>query len=397
MYIFAETNDIKNRVGPPVEGDDFIGREKELEFAFDLIEDGNSLILAAPRRIGKTSFAKKTLSFAKAKGWRTLEINLEGIDSEIKFIKTFVKELEKITKFKAISSQFKKKLTELLDQIEVSLEKDEFKGSVRISRTNKELLDKLEDLLDHSKNTIIFIDELGVLLNSYKNDKEIGVARAEKVLNWFRSLRQKSNNKIRWIFCSSIGIRNFANQHNISYTINDLEPLYLKAFDEKTAKDLIIKLANTKRLTFSEEVIQEMLNKLEWFLPYFIQILFKEIHKEHHINNHPINREVVELAYNNLTKQSYLNTWSERLNYYVHEGKAREILKHISRNPRGEKRSNLINKLHEPHNEIEITKEQVANLLKMLENDGYLFQNTKGSFIFRSPFLRDYWYNKFIK
>lgn len=42
-------NMIRNLIGPPVTGMDFIGREKELADAWKAIEDTNSLLLASPR------------------------------------------------------------------------------------------------------------------------------------------------------------------------------------------------------------------------------------------------------------------------------------------------------------------------------------------------------------
>lgn len=55
---------MKNITGSPVEGDNFFGRTKELEFAWEQLQNGNSLILAAPRRVGKSSFAKKLIAKA---------------------------------------------------------------------------------------------------------------------------------------------------------------------------------------------------------------------------------------------------------------------------------------------------------------------------------------------
>ena len=45
---------IKLKIGSPVVGEDFFGREVELKKAESLIRD-NNLMLAAPRRVGKTS------------------------------------------------------------------------------------------------------------------------------------------------------------------------------------------------------------------------------------------------------------------------------------------------------------------------------------------------------
>lgn len=74
VYIFAGKyvimKGIANKVGPCVEKEDFYGRKNELNNAWRLIETGHSLILAAPRRVGKTSFAKKLANMGQIKGGR---------------------------------------------------------------------------------------------------------------------------------------------------------------------------------------------------------------------------------------------------------------------------------------------------------------------------------------
>lgn len=73
---------IENRIGPPVEGKDFYGREKELGIANRLLDSGHSLLLSAPRRIGKSSFAKRLIEDKKAQGWKCVYIDLEQTTTE---------------------------------------------------------------------------------------------------------------------------------------------------------------------------------------------------------------------------------------------------------------------------------------------------------------------------
>ncbi|MCD4694611.1 MAG: hypothetical protein K8S16_00110 [Bacteroidales bacterium] len=389
---------MKNKVGPPVEGDDFFGREKELQFAFSQIEDGNSLLLAAPRRVGKTSFSKKLIVMAEERGWRTLEINLEGIKSEYQFIKTFIKDLQKMTWWGSVAATITNNLSSLLEQIDVSIEQDGFKGSVAWKAKRKEVFEKLENLFEHNKNTLIMIDELGVLLNTYGEDIETGISNAESLLNWFRSLRQKSETKIRWIFCSSIGIKNFTNRHNISYTINDIEPFKLKTFDKPLAKGLIENLAESKGFELPDTIIEKMLEKIDWYLPYFVQLLFKEIHRLNQVEGFPVDEKIVDIAYERLIKNQYFDTWDERLKYYYEvEITSRKILNSLCQNPEGESRKLLFDLIHQPSEPQEGTEKDLGQILGMLTNDGYLNQDQDGKFLFRSPFLRDYWYNKFIR
>src|SRR5579862_6814261 len=51
---------MRNRSGPPVVGDDFMFRERELNFAERALLDGNSVLLFGLRRIGKTSLLLET-------------------------------------------------------------------------------------------------------------------------------------------------------------------------------------------------------------------------------------------------------------------------------------------------------------------------------------------------
>ena len=389
---------MKNKVGPPVEGEDFFGREKELKFAFNQIEDGNSLLLAAPRRVGKTSFAKKLIVMADARSWRILEINLEGIKSEPQFIKTFIKDLQKKTWWGSLSKAIRNNIGSLLEQIDVSIEKDGLKGSVAWKAKRKEVFEKLENLFEHNKNTLIMIDELGVLLNTYREDVETGITNAESLLNWFRSLRQKSETQIRWIFCSSIGIKNFTNRHNISYTINDIEPFKLKTFDKPLAKGLIEKLAESKGFELTDIIIEKMLEKIDWYLPYFVQLLFKEIHRLNQVEELPVDKKLVDVAYERLIKNQYFDTWDERLKYYYEvEITSRKILNRLCQNPEGESRKLLFDLIHQASDPREETEKELGQIIGMLTNDGYIYQHQNEKFLFRSPFLRDYWYNKFIR
>lgn len=61
---------IKNLIGPPVIGANFYGRTRELEEALSLMEQGNSLLLASPRRVGKSSFSRKLIELSEKRGDR---------------------------------------------------------------------------------------------------------------------------------------------------------------------------------------------------------------------------------------------------------------------------------------------------------------------------------------
>lgn len=390
---------IRNITGPPVEGENFFGREKELIFAWHHIKKGNSLILSAPRRVGKSSFAKKIIEFAKKDDWYTLEINLEEIKTEQGFVKLLIEKLQSENWWKKQLSKTVTNFEQTLSSINTNLEYSGVKVNFEWKSQKEDVYDKLKSLLNNKEETLIMVDEVTVLLNSLiKNDIENGINDVEFFLNWLRSFRQVSGTKIRWIFCSSIGIDNFTNMHNLSYTLNDVEPLHISEFTSEQAVEFVKALAISENLEFANNDVSYLLNKLGWNLPYFIQILFSNINQLVKIHNKSICNETTDEAYNNLINEKHLNTWAERLNEYNDFVPfANILLKHLSGISAGESRDNLYNLLFNKINDTDKTETILSKLLYMLKNDGYLINTQENKYTFRSPFLRDFWFNRFAK
>ncbi len=51
---------MKNKYGPWVSGDEFFNREIEIKRLTTLIDEGNNILIVAPRRVGKTSLVRET-------------------------------------------------------------------------------------------------------------------------------------------------------------------------------------------------------------------------------------------------------------------------------------------------------------------------------------------------
>lgn len=389
---------IANTTGSPVEGVNFYGREKELEYAINKIEQGDSIILAAPRRVGKSSFAKKILAELKQKGWNTFEINLEEINSEEGFVRLFVESIQNETWWSRLNANGSEKLTQILESIKSTVEIDGVKASLEWKSKKTDVYEKLKKLLDHSEKTVIMVDELTVLLNCIiKSDKENGVEHVEYFLNWLRSFRQKSGTKIRWVFCSSIGIDNFANQYGLSYTINDVPSFPLEAFKRPKALSFIQALSDSLGLGLKDEHNEYILDKIVWHLPYFIQILIEKLNVKISVHELKLNNDLIDQAYELLMTVKELNTWEERIkNYGLLENYARHILLRLSIAKEGESR-NILSTALQPKIEDEDERNLIlSRLLYMLQNDGYI-DMAEEKYAFRSPIIRDFWHHRFNK
>jgi len=59
---------LRNKVGPPVIKEDFFDREAEICRLTELIDEGNNVLLVAPRRVGKTSLVRETFHRLDGRG-----------------------------------------------------------------------------------------------------------------------------------------------------------------------------------------------------------------------------------------------------------------------------------------------------------------------------------------
>lgn len=385
---------ISNKIGPPVEGDDFFGREKEIRLANRLLDGGHSLLLSAPRRIGKSSLAKKLIAEKKEQGWKCVYIDLEETNTEEGFLRLIIDAFSANGIWEQVVSSAAKGLTSVLNKIEkVSVGPVEFNLERREEK--EDLYKNLKELIRHDENTFIVVDELTLFLGIL-NKSEDGIGKVTYILNWLRSLRQVKGTKIRWLFCGSVGLRNFTSSRNLSYTINDLTEFSLDELERKEAFGLLTELSKSEEIKMTDDVIRYILDKLSWNIPYFIQVIFSKLVEEY---DGSLTHDSVDIAYKKLCSEHYLNTWSERLaEYQEYEMPARQILKLLSTQPSGVERNMLLNRLmtgQEP-SAVERMDLILSKVLEMLENDGYIMKNGS-SRTFRSPLLRDYWFDRFVQ
>lgn len=385
---------ISNKIGPPVEGEDFFGREKEIRKANRLLDSNHSLLLSAPRRIGKSSLAKRLIEEKKQQGWKCVYIDLEETTTEEGFLRLVIEAFKENGIWKQLAEGMSKGLVSVLDRIEkISL------GPVDLNIEKREeqedLYKNLKELIKHDEDTFIVVDELTLFLGIL-NKSENGAEKVAFILNWLRSLRQVSKTNVRWLFCGSVGLRNFTSAMNLGYTINDLMEFGLGELSREEAEGLLSGLCKSEDMIMSEELINYTLDKLHWNIPYFIQVIFSKLAEEY---EDEVRKESIDIAYNKLCSENYLSTWSERLSEYREfEVPARQILKSLSTQPAGMERDAMLNILMtgQDASKVEEIDYLLSKVLEMLENDGYILKMDSIR-AFRSPLLRDYWFNKFVQ
>lgn len=386
------------RVGTVVQGEDFFDREHILDELREHLES-SSLLLLAPRRVGKTSLMRKLEGDARSRGWRCFHLDVAACRDEFDFIRRLYEEAAKTDP--ALSKHFK----EAVDAFKGFLGRIRkiSGGGANIELDTAEALTwnewgkRLIDLLKSVEgNWLIQIDELPVfLLNVLHEDGDNGWSRIQLFLNWLRTLRQESDN-IRWVFAGSIGLDTVARKHNLVKTINDLRITHLGAFDDPTARSFLAELGSSYGMALSKEAIDRILERLGWPLPYYLQLIFDRLHSLYPQKGASPSPGDVDKAYEELLaadKRNYFDTWSERLDEQldkVDADLARIVLAEICRDPKGTSTDTLKQALANRIADADERGRSLKDLLSTLETDGYVVTENGRTF-FRSGLLRDYW------
>ena len=203
-------------------------------------------------------------------------------------------------------------------------------------------------------------------------------------MNQFRALRTATSEKCRWLICSSIGVRNFTTQHNMSDTINDVSDFDLGAFSDAEAREFVNQLTASVGIKISVDATNYLLRKIGWNIPFFIQLIVSRLPVG------KVSKANIDEAYNKLLQTGSFDTWYERLSkeYGRNKDIAKLVLKYLCVCTEGKKRDDIFNHIYAKYPSFE--SDDMGLLLRALMNDGYLVKDRE-QYRFRSPLLRDYW------
>lgn len=379
---------MQNIVGAPVTGENFYGRTKEIKRALEKLKDGNSLILSAPRRVGKTSFSKKIIELLENENWLGIYINMEHLKDEMALYNELADKLyEKRNIYERISrgaKLFLERTSFTIKDASIRYQDPNARNTIR-----KNILQIINDA--ERKEKILFVfDELAVFLNEISKKGQTP-EEAKSFLNWLRSVRQESSEKAVWIFCSSISIENYLSKYDLSSTTNDMLPFDIGEMPETEALGLIQKLAEQASLTIPTPVQKHILTLLGVALPHNIQALFSAIIDEMPEGKTTINKKVVFDAYNYLVKNAtYFGTWYQRLRDYTdEEANLKKILHFMCNQPEGVTEAQLAIVVFDIPDEHDFAR--LAHIMRILLHDGYIIKGIDNRYSFRLNLLKDYW------
>ncbi|WCG83161.1 AAA family ATPase [Pectobacterium sp. A5351] len=318
---------MRNIAGSPVEGDNFFGREAETKRLCESLADHDVLLLG-PRRIGKTSIARKVMIDLQQQNWQVLEINVASCQNEVDFLDKLKSALS------PLMNSTTRKITTAIGDTLASLSKRIKKvslsipgaGSLGVDLAGSEqddwmkIANSLLHLIGQTRETwLIYIDELPIFLfNIIKQDPIHGVVRVRRFLDWFRNdVRALPENRhIHWLITGSVGLDTLVQEHGMADTINSLKHENLAAFSPGVAVEMLLELAKNYEIAFSPEAARCLVDAVQWPQPYYLQKAFNELRACLNANMQVAMEELIEQVIDSLIEPSQDNDfhhWEARL------------------------------------------------------------------------------------
>ena len=392
---------VSNRVGTPVRGKDFYGRDAFVQLVSDKLKAGH-VLLAAPRRFGKTSVMYRLIDEPRW-NYRVVHADLEKFSEPSELIAHLVEQLARDDKLAKLLKgvkwlpetiwQFFRKNFEEVELFEVKIKLKE-----QLRQHWQERGEELFRRVAKSDETIIFIlDEFPMMIDRMARTKGHR-QEAITLLRWLRAIRTSPDTgNVRFLIAGSIGIDQVLNELGEIKSINDFEKLALTPFSPKVAAAFLTDLAATHSLNLSPACKRKMLELIGTPVPYFLQILFSEIHKAHAQDGENVTPKKVEQLYRERVLGADCKTYFEhyygRLRDYYQpneEKAAKRILRELAVVEAARRDA-----CWEHYKEIIGHKADLDRFNQMmadLENDFYLrYDEQARRYEFACKLLRDWW------
>ncbi|MCU0290280.1 MAG: ATP-binding protein [Acidobacteria bacterium] len=382
---------VKTTIGHPARENDYFDRSALTSRIWEKIQSGSNLLMSAPRRVGKSSIMFHFLDNPPINS-RIIYIDTEAVNNENEFFK---KLFHQVVKILSTVNRYSKMMTNFTRELGVRIESVGIEGIAignHCLNYYDEFLKLLKPLEMKNDRLVIMLDEFAETVQNIIKDE--GQEKAIHFLQSNRTLRMMPDmkGKIQFILAGSIGLENIVENLNASATINDLYSFPIPPLSNAEAKALTAKIIEDSGYIFAEYQIEYMLQKIEWLIPFYIQLIVDEIDKLKFSQGsvHITENEIDKAFLNAIEHRNYFTNWHTRLRrcYTGQEYTfTKALLNHISEFDTIN--SNQVYDLAVQHN-MELNFRYILNALKY---DGYINNNDEPRvYRFNSPLLKTWWF-----
>lgn len=365
-----------------------LGRDELIARYWEVLKT-RSIALLAPRRVGKTSIARRMIAYPPP-GFIVHSRDLEDIEDVVHFVRALFEDVEAhLGSFTRVATRGRA----VLDGLGLVKIKD---FQIELGKLSwRKLLDQLfADLNEHAQDSgqvvVLVWDEFTYFIGelAYGDD----VRDAMELLDSLRAARQ-TYPFVRMVLTGSIGLpeieRRLRDAGHRNRALNDISAEVVPLFDEANARVVIAALGAGAGLELEADTVDALVERSEGH-PMIIQLLVEGLKARGRTDT-----ATIDAVFQGLLEPPGdpldLRYYSERIdqNFDADEARlARAILDALARSP-DQTLDDMLASLG-PTIAPELDRTQLAALLRHLIDDFYLVRN-QGRHRFRLDFLRRFW------
>ena len=279
---------IRKGGGNWVDGENFFGRETELEALTERVREGVHTRLAAQRRMGKTNLVRELQRrLAETGEFEVIFVDLEAAASPADAVAEIgIQTKSVLTAWNRIMTGFVNLVTSIGGRVEELSAADlKVKLRARIDAGNWPQRGDaiLSALAGNDRPVVLAIDEFPILVSRLLRDETghmtpQGKQEADAFLSWLRKAGQAHRGRVMLILLGSVSLEPLLEEAGLSAQANIFSPYDLKPWSEETAIACLEALAESYEVGLGPDVSRNMRSRLRCCIPHHVQMFFDRMH-----------------------------------------------------------------------------------------------------------------------
>ena len=266
---------MRSSTGRWVSGDNFFGREAELEILTTRVRDGNHVLLTGQRRMGKTSIARELGRRLEGEGWVSLFADVEGATCAEDAIAEIARAAHPVDSLaRRLAAGVGQWLRGNVEEAGASTFRVKFRAGLDAGNWRRHGDRIIQACAECEGPVLLVIDELPIFLQRLCREDD-GVRRVDEFLSWLRRALQALERRSPVVVVSgSIGLEPLVARLGIPDRINYLHTYRLGPWSRDTGTACFERLAESYGLQIEDGIADAVFDKLGIGIPHQVQSFF---------------------------------------------------------------------------------------------------------------------------